>query len=420
MQIALQWSGFYTSAIDGAFGRGTRNAMAAWQGANGFEATGVLTTRQRGVLLGAYNAVLDGMGMTLVRDDATGIEMQIPTGVVAFAAYAPPFARFEATGDVSATVLLISQPGDASRLAGLYEILQTLEVVPPEGERSRTDTRFTIQGADRNIVSHTYTTLENDEIKGFMLVWPANDEERRTRILQLMQASFARTDGVLDAGLTSAGEEQAVDLVSGLAIRQPLRSRSGFYLDGSGTVLTSTEAVTGCGEIILDNAHTAQIVHLDDALGIAVLRPDTAIAPIGVAAFQSGVPRLQAQVAVAGYPYGGLLSAPSMTFGTLADVRGLNGEPEVRRLAIAARDGDAGGPVFDAAGAVLGMLLPRNGDAGQILPGDVSFSVNAAAVMASLDGAGIGYETTVSVAEASRALLTRRAADVTVLVSCWE
>lgn len=420
LQIALQWAGYYTAAIDGSFGRGTRGSMAAWQEANGYEVTGVLTTLQRSVLLASYNAVLDGMGMQRVRDEATGIEIEIPAGVMAFAAYAPPFARYEPTGDVPATVLLISQPGDQSRLFGLYEILQTLEVVPTEGPRERNNSSFTIEGIDATTHTYTYVTLENNEIKGFMLVWPTNDEERRTRIVQLMQASFARIDGVLDPGVSSPGEEQAVDLVSGLAIRQPIRSRSGFYLDRQGAVLTTTEAVEGCGEIILDTAHTAAVVHRDDALGLAVVRPADTISPVAVAEFQTGIPRLQSQVAVAGYPYGGLLSAPSMTFGALADVRGLNGETELKRLDLLAQEGDAGGPVFDNGGAVIGMLLPRETTGGQVLPDDVSFSVNSEALMASLDAAGIRFETTRTVTAASRELLTRRAADVTVLVSCWE
>lgn len=35
LQRLLQWAGFYSAAIDGSFGRGTRNSMAAWQEANG-------------------------------------------------------------------------------------------------------------------------------------------------------------------------------------------------------------------------------------------------------------------------------------------------------------------------------------------------------------------------------------------------
>ena len=42
------------------------------------------------------------------------------------------------------------------------------------------------------------------------------------------------------------------------------------------------------------------------------------------------------------------------------------------------QSGDAGGPVLDDAGAVLGMLLPDKTGAAQILPEDVKFTVTAA------------------------------------------
>lgn len=420
LQIALQWAGFYDAAIDGAYGRGTRTAMSAWQDANGHEATGVLTTRQRAELIGQYNAVLDGMNLQTVRDDATGIEMQIPTGVVEFEAYAPPFARFSARGDLDATVLLISQPGGQDRLFGLYEILQTLEIIPPEGPRNRGTASFEIEGIDASRHSYVTASLENGEIKGFALIWPSGDGERRDRVLTEIQGSFTRLDGVLDPGLVTPGEEQSVDLVSGLAIRKPLRDRSGFYIDDVGTVLTATDAIEGCGEIVLDGAHPAEVVLRNEDLGIAVLRSADRIAPLDVARFQTGVPRLQAEIAVAGYPYGGLLASPAVTFGSLADIRGLNGEEEVKRLEIVAQPGDVGGPVLDNGGAVLGLLLPKAARGGQVLPPEVSYSVDADRIVAALEEAGLSYRVTDSVQAITPEMLTREAGDITVLVSCWE
>ena len=58
LQRLLQWFGFYNASLDGAFGPGTRGSMAAWQTANNFEATGILTTKQRAQL--AKNT--DGQG----------------------------------------------------------------------------------------------------------------------------------------------------------------------------------------------------------------------------------------------------------------------------------------------------------------------------------------------------------------------
>ena len=43
LQRALAWAGFYESAIDGLYGRGTRGAMATWPIFNGYDDTGVPT-----------------------------------------------------------------------------------------------------------------------------------------------------------------------------------------------------------------------------------------------------------------------------------------------------------------------------------------------------------------------------------------
>ncbi len=420
LQTALAWAGVYDADIDGAFGRGTRSAMEAWQLANGFVPTGVLTTGQRAQLTAAYDAVLEGMNLQLVRDSAAGVEVAIPTGAVTFAAYEPPFARFgPKSDDLAAQVLLISQTGDQSRLFGLYEILQTLEIFPETGERTRTETGFTLNAANASVQSFATAKLENGEIKGFALIWPAGDSARFDRIRAQMQTTFAATPGVLDPAMAAPSDGQAVDLIAGLQIRRPQITRSGFYIDSTGRVLTEASAVESCTEITIDGSHPAQVTLTDDALGIAVLTPDDALAPQSVAAFQTQVPRLQTEVAVAGFPYGGVLVTPTLTFGRLADIRGLNGEDTVKRLAIRAREGDVGGPVFDNGGAVLGLLLPNTVQDGQMLPADVSYLLGSDSIVAALDAAGIATDTTDTLAFMPPETLTLLAAENTVLVSCW-
>ena len=419
LQRMLQWAGFYDAAIDGAFGRGTRSAMEAWQIANNHAATGVLTTGQRAELTAAYNAVLEGLDLTLTRDEEAGIEILVPAGIMAFDRYEPPFAHYEPTGDTTARLVLISQPGDRTRMNGLYEILQTLDVVPPEGERSRDASGFTINGANGRVQSFTRVTLDNDRIKGFLLVWPAGDDERFSRVRAAIDASFRRTGGVLDPAVAPPDEDQAVDLVAGLAIRKPRLTRSGFYIGRDGTVMTTSDAVAECDRISIDGDNDVAVAHRDETRGVAVLRPSEPLAPMGVAAFQTAVPRLQSEVAVAGFPYGDVLAMPALTFGRLADLRGLNGEEGLRRLALVSQDGDAGGPVFDSGGAVVGMLLPKAPLNGQRLPDEVSFAVGTPELLDTLDDAGFAPFTTDMPAFMPPETLTLRAADTTVLVSCW-
>lgn len=418
LQIALRAAGFYAAAIDGAFGPGTRGSMRDWQAHNGIEPTGILTTGQRRVLMDQYNAPLLSVGMGLVSDHKAGIEMQMPAGAVKFDHYEPPFVHYDGTGDLGARVLLISQPGNQATLFGLYDIMQTLEIVPLDGPRERGKNSFTLEGRGKGIVSYTEARLDNDQIKGFTLIWPTGDEDRRLRVLSEMQTSFSRLDTVLDPGAGGAAE-QRVDLVSGLEVRKPRLSRSGFFIDGTGVVVTTAEAVQSCTRITLDNSYRADLIASDDALGVALLRPAETLAPMSVAQLRRGEPRLQSDVAVAGYSYEGVLGAPTLTFGKLADLKGLRGEAALTRLALAALPGDAGGPVFDTGGGVVGMLLPSANQAQQ-LPGDVAFAADADAIRSLLEQVGISAETSEGSTTLSPNDLVRMAGGMTVLVSCWD
>lgn len=419
LQTWLKWAGHYNAAIDGAFGRGTRAAMAAWQRGNDVEETGVLTTAQRQTLRSQYFAVLDGMDLQRVTLPDAGIEILIPLGVVSKSATEYPFVQYEATGDIPARVLLISQAGDQSTLFGLFDIMQTLEIVPLTGPRNRNDSSFLLTGQNDRIVSHTEVTLKDGTLKGFTLVWPAGDENRRTRILSQMQTSFTRIDGVLDPA-AGGNPAQDIDLVSGLEVRKPNLSRSGFFIDRAGRVITTAQVVRGCARVTLEEDHEATVETLDEALGIAILEPRDALAPLGVATLRAGTPRLKSDIAVAGYSYEGQLGAPTLTFGQLADIRGLDGEQELARLTLAPQPGDAGGPVLDAGGAVFGMLLPRPTSGTRQLPVGVNFAVNADAIRALLAQEGITPDTTPPRPDMAPEDLARLASGMTVLVSCWD
>ena len=418
LQIALQWAGYYDAAIDGSFGRGTRGSMAAWQEANNFEVTGVLTTLQRAALLKQYNAVLEGLGLEVVRDTQAGIEMILPTAEVSFSRYEAPFAHYDSVGDIGARVILISQEGDQDTLFGLYEIMQTLEIVPVDGPRQRKNDSFELIGENARIVSQTQVSLQDGEVKGFTLIWPAGDEDRRRRVIAEMSKSFTRLPGALDPAAGSDAE-QAIDLISGLQVRQPKLSRSGFFIDGSGAVLTTSEAVETCGRLTLDGDTEADVLAQDTNNGVAILKPREALSPLAVASFDLGTPRLQSEVSVAGYSYEGVLSAATLTFGKLADVRGLRGEENLNRLDLKAQPGDAGGPVFDASGNVVGMLLPKP-QTGQELPQDVSFALAGPSIANVANEAGVQLTAADRTGTAAPRDLRIAAQGMTVLVSCWE
>ncbi|MEL7253766.1 MAG: serine protease [Pseudomonadota bacterium] len=419
IQRKLQEGGFYPGIIDASFGPGTRAGMRGWQTANGYQPTGVLTAKQRAELLGQVSADLEDLELRTVQDDASGIKITVPTATVAFDKREAPFTFFEGTGQVEgARMLLISQPGDRNKLIALYDIMQTLEIVPEVGERAIEGDGFTLRGANSRFSSHTQAWLRTGEIKGFTLIWPTGDEDRRRALLTELQGSFERVPGVLDPAVGDA-EEQRVDLVSGLEIRRPKKSLSGFFVDRSGTVVTSLDAVQGCERVTIDEDYTANVVAIDDALGVAVLRPASPLAPTSVAEFQMVSPRLQSEIAVAGFSYGGVLGSPTLTFGQLSDLVGLNGEEDVKRLALAPLEGDTGGPVVDGFGAVVGMLLPGSAD-GRKLPEGVSFAANTEALTAVLQQAGVAPQASSASIPVPPETLAKKATGITVLVGCWD
>jgi S1-C subfamily serine protease len=417
IQIALRWEGFYNSIIDADFGPGTRRAMASWQEANRYEPTGVMTTRQRRDLVQAYSEALSSLNMQPISDVEAGIDITLPAGLVRFDRYEAPFAHYEPATDDGVRVVLISQEGDRNTMAALYDIMQTLQVVPVNGERRLGNEEFTLTGSDSRIISHTFVRSLRNTVKGFTLVWPASDEKRFRLALSEMQASFRPTDGFLPDTI-GAGAPQNIDLLSGLEIRRPDRAGSGFFIDANGAVLTSAATVDQCARIMLNDETEADIAAQDSALGLALLRPRTALAPISVARLSGLEPRIQSDVAVAGFPFGGVLSSPTLTFGTLADVKGLDGDARVQRLEIESGDGDAGGPVFDGSGAVMGMLLALDEGTRQ-LPGTVAFAADAPVLAEFLSANGIRAAVSDTGVPMAPEDLTLLAADLTVLVTCW-
>ena len=75
--------------------------------------------------------------------------------------------------------------------------------------------------------------------------------------------------------------------------------------------------------------------------------------------------------------------------------------------------------MFDAGGAVMGMLLPRV-EGGKQLPGDVSFALDAAAIEGFLGSVGVSPTSTDLLASMAPEDLTTKAAGLTVLVNCWD
>lgn len=416
LQVAMQWFGFYKSSIDGSFGKGTRNSMAKWQKANGLKPTGILTTKQRATLLDNYTTALAALGLGQVKEDKAGIDITMPIGLVEFEKYEYPFVQYKEKDGSGIQAMLISQPGDADTLFGLYEIMQTLEIVPLEGARKKNRRSFTLTGQSETLHSHTFAKTEGGYVKGFTLVYPPAKAADMARVIEIMQKSMTINSGTLTPDL-SDDANQGLDLLSGLDLRTPKLSRSGFYVDGRGKVLTTASAVENCGRITIDGTYEANLVAA--AGGLALLEPTTSLVPLNYARLTSAIGRLRSTVAVAGYSFEGALDAPTVTYGTLQDLQGLGGEAQLKRLDIGTLPGDIGGPIIDMSGAVSGMLIDGHVE-GKSLPASVQFALKSTELATFLSENGVvasASENTTAIATEDLVVL---GTDMTVLVGCWD
>ena len=303
--------------------------------------------------------------------------------------------------------------------------MQTLEIVPLEGERQLNRTSFVLSGKNDRVQSYTEVSQSGGLIKGFTLAWRPEDGARAVKVLEAMKAGFRPVgDKALNEGLGAPLAEERADLMSGLEIRRPIRSRSGFFIDDSGLVATTGDGLAECGRVTFGGGIEADIVARDEKQGVAILKPRERLAPRAHARFADRPGRISSEIAVAGFSYGDALDDAVLSFGTLADTRGLNGEEGMARLAVTTREGDVGGPVLDASGDVIGMLLPREAIDGRVLPDDVGFALNSEAIRSALSAAGLATPEPAAATEVTGIMapedLTHLGRDMTVLVSCWK
>ncbi len=418
LQQALTWAGVYGSAIDGLYGRGTRSAMRLWQDQQGLEPTGVLTTAQRAALLAAYNSVFDGLGLEQTAHADAGISIEVPMNMVNAPTIDAPFIQYTAKDGSGISLILISQEGDRNRMRALYEVMQTLKILPEDGDRSVNNRGFQITGIDATRHSEAFVQLQGTMIKGAMLVWPAGDDDRRRRVRDRIFASFATTAGALpDAYFLETGETPP-DALAGLDIRKPIFTRTGTMLDNRGHILTAAAGLGECGRVDLLDGTTLTPI---DAIGsVALYRSRTAVAPVTAPVFQTAPPRLPQNIVVGGFSYGGLLGSPTITTGRIEDSKDLDGNTTISRLNVASLDGDIGAPVMDRGGAIMAILLPQPEGRGRTLPPDTQFAQQWQTIAPLLDRHGIRPQTTDVSADMHPEDLTAVVEDFTVTVRCWD
>lgn len=128
-------------------------------------------------------------------------------------------------------------------------------------------------------------------------------------------------------------------------------------------VLTNHHVIDGCARLVLRNAEnqslTATVAAKDSERDLAVLAVQGNPGP--VLAFRDNPPiRRGDGVVTYGFPLSGLLSSgPTLTTGEISALAGLRDNPANYQISAPVQQGNSGGPLFDLAGNVVGVIVSK-------------------------------------------------------------
>ena len=209
---------------------------------------------------------------------------------------------------------------------------------------------------------------------------------------------------------------------------EPTSSGSGFAAGRGGEIVTNHHVVDGCAKVTISRAggsHDARVRATDPDDDLALLQAPGA-AGEAVAFSRAPRARLGEAVTVAGYPLRGLLSDRlNVTSGNVSALAGLGDDPKRLQITAPVQPGNSGGPLLDAAGNVIGVVVSkldavRTAELTGDIPQNVNFAVKGALVRGFLDIHGVAYRRQASDAKIAPELLAERARAFTVAVHCWK
>ena len=204
-------------------------------------------------------------------------------------------------------------------------------------------------------------------------------------------------------------------------------SGTGFVVSAAGHVLTNAHVVLGCPGAVLSGQQgggALKVLALDRTNDLALLQ--LAQPRDAVAAFApSEAVRPGAPVVVVGFPLRGILaSEANVTTGIVSALAGPDNDRRLIQITAPVQRGNSGGPVFDGAGRVIGVVVSKL-DAMKIaratgdIPQNVNFGIRASVAAAFLAGHGVSLTSAGVAMPLSAAEIAQRALAFTLPLECW-
>lgn len=186
VQRALRWAGFYDGGIDGKDGPKTREAMGR----------DLITSRASPDLATAMQKLLDrrvawrdSMGLTMLTDEATDLQVAAPMDRLVFDRTERALSIYGPKDGSGAALILFSQPGGQQELVDLSGLVTALGWVP-KPERSVSAGHVLLRGSNDDHIGYAEGWVRDGKAVGFVLIWPAGDPRDQARVAAEMSDSL--------------------------------------------------------------------------------------------------------------------------------------------------------------------------------------------------------------------------------------
>jgi TPR repeat protein/S1-C subfamily serine protease len=202
---------------------------------------------------------------------------------------------------------------------------------------------------------------------------------------------------------------------------------SGFYVSADGDIVTNQHVVDGCAEMRLPEGALLQILAVDKANDLALLKGPKPGADVGRFRDGRGI-RTGDPILIAGFPLHDEISSDlNVTTGNVSSLAGPDNDRTLIQITAPVQHGNSGGPVLDQAGHIVGVVQSKfdpTADAGSDntidVPQNVNFAVSANLLRSFLDAQDVDYESEPSTAPLTPADIAFRARRFTISLECWQ
>ncbi len=173
-----------------------------------------------------------------------------------------------------------------------------------------------------------------------------------------------------DLEVVKKNQQYQGNIINEVKTKIPLNARllsggSGFLIDAKGYIITNAHVLKGTGAVVVNSKgeeFNASIIHVDLVKDLAILKiKDDDFTPLKNIPYliQKSNSDLGEEIFTLGYPRNDIVYG----MGYLSAKTGFNGDSLSYQIQISANPGNSGGPVFNKAGDIIGILSTRQAQA---------------------------------------------------------